>query len=167
MQASAATLPRADEFDPVGAVPALRHRDGADGGDGTSRGVFVNLVKGDADIIGLVAYSIYKQHKLDWLRAFQAAQGRAPNEAELASYLVGEGTPRRLATYRHLADATLAGHGPQGGPASAAGADHGRHSALMDRTGLSPGKVAVYALIAVVFVVGVMLALRFTATAQR
>ena len=46
-------------------------------------------------IAGLVAYSIYKQNKLDWLAAFETAKGRAPNDAELASYIIGEGTPRR------------------------------------------------------------------------
>jgi hypothetical protein len=53
--------------------------------------VFQSLVKEDGDITGLVAYSIYKQNKLDWLIAFEKARGRP------------------LATYRQLADATLAG----------------------------------------------------------
>jgi len=40
--------------------------------------VFSSLVRGDGDITGLVAYSIYKQNKLDWLQAFEAAKSRAP-----------------------------------------------------------------------------------------
>ena len=167
MQASGATLPRTNEFVSVSAVPALRREEGADNADGAKRGVFASLVSGDGDIVGLVAYSIYKQHKLDWLRAFQAAQGRAPNEAELASYIVGEGTPRRLMTYRHLADATLAGQGPHTGPTPAIVPEHGRRYALMERGGLSAGQIAIYALIAVIFAVGVVLALRFTAMPQR
>ena len=75
--------------------------------------VFGSLVTGDADIIGLVAYSIYKQNKHDWLVAFTKAKGREPTEGELASYIIGESTPRRLATYRHLAQATLDGRGPE------------------------------------------------------
>jgi hypothetical protein len=74
--------------------------------------VFTSLVREDGDIVGLVAYSIYKQNKLDWLLAFQNQRGRAPTEAEQIAYIIGEGTPRRLAIYRHLADATLAGSGP-------------------------------------------------------
>ena len=74
--------------------------------------VFAKLVTGDNDIIGLVAYSIYKQNKFDWLQAFNRAKGREPTEDELNAYIVGEGTARRLATYRHLAHATLEGRGP-------------------------------------------------------
>ena len=74
--------------------------------------VFTSLVTSDKDIVGLVAYSIYKQNKYDWLHAFSRLQGRMPDESEAQSYLYGESTPRRLATYRHLAEAVLAGRGP-------------------------------------------------------
>jgi hypothetical protein len=74
--------------------------------------VFEMLVSGDNDIIGLVAYSIYKQNKRDWLIAFSAARGREPSEEERLSYIIGDSTPRRLATFRHLAQATLEGRGP-------------------------------------------------------
>lgn len=74
--------------------------------------VFGNLVTGDDDIVGLVAYSIYKQNKHDWLVAFNKAKGREPNEAEASSYILGEATQRRLSIYRHLARATLEGQGP-------------------------------------------------------
>ena len=74
--------------------------------------VFEMLVSGDNDIIGLVAYSIYKQNKRDWLIAFSHVKGREPTEDERASYIIGESTPRRLATFRHLAEATLEGRGP-------------------------------------------------------
>lgn len=73
--------------------------------------VFTSLVTSDKDIVGLVAYSIYKQNKYDWLMSFSAMQGRMPNDAEAQSYLLGESTARRLATYRHLAEATLDGRG--------------------------------------------------------
>jgi len=74
--------------------------------------VFDQLVREDGDIVGLVAYSIYKQNKVDWLNAFEKATGRAPNAAEVNAYIIGESTPRRLGTYRHLAGATLSGNGP-------------------------------------------------------
>ena len=89
--------------------------------DSGRNAVFGSLVKGDSDITGLVAYSIFKQNELDWLQEFRTAKGREPTEAEADSYIIGESTPRRLATYRHLADATLAGNGPDvanGGPSS-------------------------------------------------
>jgi len=80
--------------------------------DGERNAVFDQLVREDGDIVGLVAYSIYKQNKVDWLNAFEKATGRAPNTGEVNAYIIGESTPRRLGTYRHLAGATLSGNGP-------------------------------------------------------
>ncbi len=81
--------------------------------EGDRNEVFTSLVTGDTDIVGLVAYSIYKQNKHDWLVSFNKQKAREPNEDELYSYIVGESTPRRLAIYRHLAEATLDGRGPK------------------------------------------------------
>lgn len=74
--------------------------------------VFGSLVTEDSDVVGLVAYSIYKQNKHDFLVGFAKAKGREPAPTELAAYTIGESTPRRLAIYRHLAQATLDGRGP-------------------------------------------------------
>ena len=57
----------------------------------------------------MVAYSIYKQNKRAWLDDFVKATARTPTEAETRSYIIGESTERRLATYRQLAAATLGG----------------------------------------------------------
>ncbi|MDH7797690.1 MULTISPECIES: hypothetical protein [unclassified Beijerinckia] len=81
--------------------------------DAERNSVFASLVSGDADIVGLVAYSIYKQNKHDWLVSFSRIKSREPDEGELSAYIIGESTPRRLATYRHLAQATLDGRGPE------------------------------------------------------
>jgi hypothetical protein len=77
--------------------------------------IFDSLVKVEGEVSGLVAYSIYKQNKRAWLNDFQKVVGRPPTEAETRAYIIGESTERRLATYRHLAQATLAGQGPEGG----------------------------------------------------
>jgi hypothetical protein len=74
--------------------------------------IFDSLVKVEGEVSGLVAYSIYKQNKRAWLQDFLKATGRPPTEAESRAYIIGESTERRLATYRHLASATLAGQGP-------------------------------------------------------
>jgi len=72
--------------------------------------IFDALVGTDEeDVAGLVAYSIYKQNKRAWLDDFVKTTGRAPSEAETRSYIIGESTERRIATYRRLAAATLAG----------------------------------------------------------
>ena len=131
--------------------------------NGERNAVFVNLVKDDGDIAGLVAYSIYKQHKLDWLTAFEAAKRRAPNDAELASYIIGEGTPRRLVTYRHLAEAVLAGNGPDAAGQPAPGrAPFQKRSGFNAGSAMTPGLIATYALIALLFLVGLWLAAHFT-----
>lgn len=86
--------------------------DGAGDLPGDRNTVFGSLVTEDSDVVGLVAYSIYKQNKHDFLVAFARSRGREPNDTELAAYTTGESTPRRLAIYRHLAQATLDGQGP-------------------------------------------------------
>lgn len=121
-------------------------------------GVFKNLVKADDDITGLVAYSVFKQNELDWLNEFRKAKGREPTEDETESYILGESTPRRLATYRHLADATLAGKGPE----VAGHARTGKSLALRPEVGspLAGNSVIAYVAIAVVILIGVYLAVR-------
>lgn len=69
--------------------------------------IFTKLVSGDDDIIGLVAYSLYKQNKIEWMRSFEDRRGRAPNDDEFAAYIIGENTPRRVSTYRFLAESTV------------------------------------------------------------
>lgn len=114
-------MPGAGEFNLTGTMTSADAApDSDDMGNGERNDVFGNLVTGDEDIVGLVAYSIYKQNKHDWLVAFNKKRGREPNDEEAASYIVGESTQRRLAIYRHLAQATLDGQGPHviGGPSS-------------------------------------------------
>lgn len=133
-------------------------------------GVFGQLVTDDSDIAGLVAYSIYKQNKLDWLTAFEAQKGRAPNADELASYIIGEGTPRRIATYRHLAEATLTGNGPAVGGTSGQGARGGvnfrRPGTIGDKGALTTTLIATYALIAILFLIGFLLAAHYTMSSR-
>jgi hypothetical protein len=76
--------------------------------------IFDSLVKVEGEVSGLIAYSIYKQNKRAWLNDFQKIVGRQPNEVETRAYIIGESTERRLSTYRHLAQSTLAGQGPEG-----------------------------------------------------
>jgi hypothetical protein len=84
-----------------------------EGAEAERNPIFDSLVKVEGDVAGLVAYSIYKQNKRAWLQDFLKTTGRPPSEAESRSYIIGESTDRRLATYRHLAAATLAGQGPE------------------------------------------------------
>ena len=94
---------------------------------------------------------------LDWRPAFAAAKGRAPDDGELASYIIGESTPRRLATYRHLAEATLAGKGPDGG---------GTRTRTLDAGALTPAAIATYAVILVLLLIGFWMALHYTMSSR-
>lgn len=153
--ASAARLSDTDYSPPA---PATYGRE-----DNDRNPVFSSLVKADSDIVGLVAYSIYKQNKLDWLLAFQRATGREPNEQENLAYIVGEATPRRLATYRHLAESTLAGSGPDvpsgAGKSSerSAYAYRGKYGAAQSR----PANIVIYVILAIVVIVAIIAAVKF------
>ena len=95
--------------------------------------IFDALVGSDEeDVAGLVAYSIYKQNKRAWLDDFVKTTGRAPSEAETRSYIIGESTERRIATYRRLAASTLAGDAPiaLGAAGEGANAENGRRGAV-------------------------------------
>ena len=72
--------------------------------------IFDRLVANEADVVGLLAYSLSMQNKRDWLAAFQAEKGRDPDAAEMAAYDIGERIERRLATYRKLAEHALSGN---------------------------------------------------------
>jgi hypothetical protein len=101
------TLPKA------GMTLKVREPVEIDGTEGERNTIFDSLVKVEGEVAGLVAYSIYKQNKRAWLQDFIKATGRPPSDAESRAYIIGESTERRLATYRHLAAATLAGQGPE------------------------------------------------------
>jgi hypothetical protein len=74
--------------------------------------IFDALVSSEGEIAGLVAYSIYKQNKRDWLEDFKKLTGRLPTDSETRAYIIGESTARRLAIYRQLAQITLGQQAP-------------------------------------------------------
>lgn len=107
-EASAAAAPESATVFPEerlpAAVPGVALAEAETAGAG---GIFGKLVTADDDIVGLVAYALYKQNKIEWMRAFERGQGCKPNDDEFAAYIVGENTSRRVATYRFLAESTI------------------------------------------------------------
>lgn len=143
------------------------HHAGVDS-EGERNLVFAALVGNDTDIVGLVAYSIYKQNKLDWLVAFNKQKSRDPNDAELSAYIVGESTPRRLAIYRHLAQATLEGRGPEVTTGAAAHAAKGDYAIASRYQPAQPaaassgkGTILAFAGLVIVALIAVYFAARF------
>jgi hypothetical protein len=150
---------------PIGGEYSQASVSGLSGAEDADRNpVFTSLVKADNDIVGLVAYSIYKQNKLDWLLAFQRATGREPNEQENLAYIIGEATPRRLATYRHLADSTLSGSGPDVPSASGKSGDRaspayrGKYGAAAQGR---PATIVIYVILAIVVILAIIAAVKF------
>jgi hypothetical protein len=67
------------------------------------------LVADNADFVGLLAMAIYEQHRDDWVQNYRETFGRGPDEHACHLYELAEHTARRLAAYRNLAEARLAG----------------------------------------------------------
>jgi hypothetical protein len=65
--------------------------------------VYEELVESNDDLVGLVAYSLYKQHKRDWLIKFANTRGSPPGNAELEAFLLGVLLPEQVAKYRQAA----------------------------------------------------------------
>ncbi len=75
--------------------------------DGAPSPMFDRLVADDRDVAGLVAYSLYKLSKREWMKSFRDKHRRMPTPEEIEAYIVGEATPRRVTTYRRLAEDSL------------------------------------------------------------
>jgi hypothetical protein len=50
---------------------------------------FAKLVRGEDDVIGLLAFAIFERHRLEWLDVFEKSCGRQPNGDELNAYVLG------------------------------------------------------------------------------
>lgn len=69
--------------------------------------MFDDLVSAEDDICGLLAYALFEQNKRDWLASHTEVRGRDPTPEEFDAYIIGERIPRRLDTYRRLAQDML------------------------------------------------------------
>jgi hypothetical protein len=80
--------------------------------EGTSRSynnVYEHLVESDDDVLGLVAYALYKQHKRDWLVSLRRGRPDAPTSDQLDAFVqanltVGQRERLRMAA-RSILDA--------------------------------------------------------------
>lgn len=68
---------------------------------------FANLVKDENDLVGLIAYSLYKQDKLAFIQEGINKAGVTPSEADLAVFCRGANIAGRLASYRQSAEILL------------------------------------------------------------
>lgn len=73
--------------------------------------VYETLVQRDDDLVGLIAYALYKQHKRDWLIAHHQKLGRSPSEQELGAYLTAQKLDSTVVMYRERATTVLENFG--------------------------------------------------------
>ena len=66
--------------------------------------VYDKLVKSDNDIAGMVAYCIYKQHKIEFITKFKKDKGREPSDDECESFFMSAITDTQLDNYHKKAE---------------------------------------------------------------
>lgn len=61
--------------------------------------IYEKLVSAPDDIVGMIAYSLYKKEKVEYVRSFTKQYGRAPEDQDLQSFHVSSNTQARLSGY--------------------------------------------------------------------
>lgn len=70
--------------------------------------MYSNIVQSDDDIIGLVAYGLYKKHKIEFFNKVRKDKGGAePSESEIAAFIQAASTESQIKTYRDQAERIL------------------------------------------------------------
>lgn len=72
------------------------------------RVMLARLVQGEEDHEGLIAFALHRRAVFDWQDAYRAKHGRAPDDAALDDFLLGEQAERRIRDYRERASLMLA-----------------------------------------------------------
>jgi hypothetical protein len=70
--------------------------------------IYSKLVRDDDDIIGMVAYGIYKKHKIEFIESIKSAHGREPNQDEWHAFTLSTNTGSQRSKYISQAETMLA-----------------------------------------------------------
>ena len=65
--------------------------------------IYSQLVSSPEDVIGLLAYSIYKQHKIEFIEDFKNKKGSAPTDADIENFIMSSVTQSQLEKYKESA----------------------------------------------------------------
>jgi hypothetical protein len=66
--------------------------------------IFKDIVEDDDDFVGMVAYTLYKRQKIEWIEKFQADHGRRPTDDEIENGFARFSVmPSQLQSYREQA----------------------------------------------------------------
>ena len=66
-------------------------------------GVYSLLVHGEDDLVGQIAYAIYKQHKIEKITRFSTTNKRPPRDEELSSFMENAESENQLRFYNDRA----------------------------------------------------------------
>lgn len=69
--------------------------------------IYKELVSADDDLVGLIAYGIYKKHKIEFITKIKREQGREPSDEECKSFFAASMTDSQLRNYRSQAETML------------------------------------------------------------
>jgi ATP-dependent Zn protease len=67
--------------------------------------IFSKLVEDSNDILGIIAYSFYKQQKIEFIRAFENQNDREPTDDEMRVFYVTSNSDASLESYNAKAEA--------------------------------------------------------------
>ncbi|MFS0824993.1 hypothetical protein [Pseudomonas phoenicis] len=66
--------------------------------------IYTELVKSEDDILEIIAYSLYKRQKIEFVKSFEARHGRAPADTDLSHFHEVSNSEFQLQAYRNQAD---------------------------------------------------------------
>ncbi|MBD5243658.1 MAG: hypothetical protein HDS60_06200, partial [Barnesiella sp.] len=66
------------------------------------------IVNDENDIVGLIAYALYKRHKIEFFNNVRANDGAEPTEEQIAAFIRSSSTASQIRNYRAEADGILA-----------------------------------------------------------
>lgn len=70
--------------------------------------IFSRLVEDKNDLVGLIAYGIYKQHKIEFIQSFKDENdGQEPSEDDYKSFAMASCTDASISQYRKTAEILL------------------------------------------------------------
>lgn len=73
-----------------------------------SHNTYEKLVNSETGLVGVVAYHLYKQDKIDWMVSFESEHGKQPTPEELKLYFYPtKGSAKSIQTYLERAEAEV------------------------------------------------------------
>ena len=77
--------------------------------DGCYNHIYSVLVENDQDTLGIIAYSLYKRQKIEFIQSFKVKHDTEPKDTDLAPFHDVSNSPTQLESYRNQASQLLQG----------------------------------------------------------